>query len=244
MLNVMVTGGSRGLGLAIATALARAGYRVIAIARKQSDELAAAIAEVEAEQTGALSFLPADLGDIPAIAGFVAKIRKEFGPIYGLVNNAGLGTDGVLANMPVSKIEKLVQLNTVSPIVLTKFVVRSMMAAGAGRIVNVSSIVSFTGYSGLSAYAATKASMIGFTKSLAREVGRLGITVNAVAPGFVETAMTQGMRKEDVSRVAQRSALRRLAEPRDVAEGVKFLLGEGGRNITGTVLTIDAGGTA
>ena len=131
MLNVMVTGGSRGLGLAIATALARAGYRVIAIARKQSDELAAAIAEVEGEQTGALSFLPADLGDIPAIAGFVAQVRKEFGQVYGLVNNAGLGTDGVLANMPVSKIEELVQLNTVSPIVLTKFVVRSMMAAGS-----------------------------------------------------------------------------------------------------------------
>ena len=244
MLNVMVTGGSRGLGLAIAAELARAGYRVIAIARKQSDELAAAIAEVEREKTGALSFLAADLGDIPAIAGFVAQVRKEFGPLYGLVNNAGLGTDGVLANVPVSKIEELVQLNTVSPIVLTKFVVRSMMAAGAGRIVNVSSIVSFTGYSGLSAYAATKASMIGFTKSLAREVGRLGITVNAVAPGFIETAMTEGMREEDVSRVANRSALRRLAEPRDVAEGVKFLLGECGRNITGTVLTIDAGGTA
>jgi 3-oxoacyl-[acyl-carrier protein] reductase len=244
MLNVMVTGGSRGLGLAIAAELARAGYCVIAIARKQSDELAEAIAEVEREKTGALSFLSADLGDIPAIAGLVAQVRKEFGPVYGLVNNAGLGTDGVLANMPVSKIEELVQLNTVSPIVLTKFVVRSMMAAGTGRIVNVSSIVSFTGYSGLSAYAATKASMIGFTKSLAREVGRLGITVNAVAPGFVETAMTRGMCKEDVNRVAQRSALRRLAEPRDVAEGVKFLLGESGRNITGTVLTIDAGGTA
>lgn len=244
MLNVIVTGGSRGLGLAIATELARAGYRVIAIARKQSNELAEAIAEAEREKTGALSFLAADLGDIPAIAGFVAQIRKEFGQVYGLVNNAGLGTDGVLANMPVSKIEELVQLNTVSPIVLTKFVVRSMMAAGAGRIVNVSSIVSFTGFSGLSAYAATKASMIGFTKSLAREVGRLGITVNAVAPGFVETAMTEGMREEDVVRVANRSALRRLAEPRDVAEGVKFLLGEGGRNITGTVLTIDAGGTA
>jgi len=244
VLNVIVTGGSRGLGLAIATELGRAGYRVIAIARKQSDELAEAIAEVEREKTGALSFVAADLSDIPAIAGFVAEIRKEFGPVYGLVNNAGLGTDGVLANMPVSKIEELVQLNTVSPIVLTKFVVRSMMAAGAGRIVNVSSIVSFTGYSGLSAYAATKASMIGFTKSLAREVGRLGITVNAVAPGFVETAMTEGMREDDVSRVANRSALRRLAEPRDVAEGVKFLLGEGGRNITGTVLTIDAGGTA
>ena len=109
---------------------------------------------------------------------------------------------------------------------------------------NVSSIVSFTGYSGLSVYAATKASLIGFTKSLAREVGRLGITVNAVAPGFIETEMTRGLGEEDKKRVAQRSALRRLARPEDIAGAVKFLMGESGRNITGAVLTIDAGNTA
>lgn len=241
MRNVIVTGGSRGLGLATAIELGGAGYRVIAVARRLSDELAGAIA---ASSEGALSFAPADLSNFEAIPDFVTRIRREFGEIYGLVNNAGIGTDGVLANMHVTKIKELVDLNTVSPIVLSKFVLRSMMVGGAGRIVNVSSIVSFTGYSGLSVYAATKASLIGFTKSLAREVGRLGITVNAVAPGFIETEMTRGLGEEDKKRVAQRSALRRLAQPEDVAGAVKFLMGESGRNITGAVLTIDAGNTA
>jgi 3-oxoacyl-[acyl-carrier protein] reductase len=123
-------------------------------------------------------------------------------------------------------------------------VVRNMMADGGGRIVNVSSIIAFTGYNALSVYAATKASMIGFTRSLAREVGRLGITVNAVAPGFVDTDMTRGLGGEDRERIVRRSALQRLAEVEDVANAVDFLLGEGGRNITGTVMTIDAGSTA
>ena len=241
MRNVIVTGGSRGLGLATAIELAGAGYRVIAVARRRSEELSAAIV---ASSDGALSFAPADLSDLEAIPDFVNRIRREFGEIYGLVNNAGIGTDGVLANMHVTKIKELIDLNTVSPIILSKFVLRSMMMGGAGRIVNVSSIVSFTGYSGLSVYAATKASLIGFTKSLAREVGLLGITVNAVAPGFIETEMTKGLNEDDKSRVAQRSALRRLAQPEDVAGAVKFLMGESGRNVTGTVLTIDAGNTA
>ena len=136
------------------------------------------------------------------------------------------------------------RLNTLSPIMLTKYVVRSMMAEGAGRIVNVASIIGFTGYSGLSVYAATKASMIGFTRSLAREVGRLGITVNAVAPGFIDTDMTQGLAGEQRQQVARRSALRRLAEVDDVANAVEFLLSDKARNITGTVLTVDAGTTA
>ena len=156
-----------------------------------------------------------------------ADLRKDFGPIYGLVNNAALGTDGVLAIMHNSQIEELVRVNTVSPIVLTKYVVRSMMADGGGRIVNIASIIGFTGYSGLSVYGATKASIIGFTRSLAREVGRLGINVNAVAPGFIDTEMTQGLgRASSASKVARRSALRRLAEVDDVANAVEFLLGD------------------
>jgi 3-oxoacyl-[acyl-carrier protein] reductase len=118
------------------------------------------------------------------------------------------------------------------------------MADGAGRIVNVASIIGFTGYSGLSAYAATKAAMLGFTRSLAREVGRLGITVNAVAPGFLATEMTHGMSDEQRAQVTRRSALRRLAELDDVANAVDYLLGEKARNISGTVMTIDAGATA
>jgi 3-oxoacyl-[acyl-carrier protein] reductase len=227
----------------MAKELAGAGYSVIACARRMSGELSAAIAEVQADSAGALAYISADLGKTDQIPDFVSAVRKEFGEIYGLVNNAGIGTEGLLANMHVSKIKELVELNTLAPLILSKFVLRSMMILGAGRIVNVSSIVSYTGYSGLAAYAATKASMIGFTRSLAREVGRVGITVNAVAPGFIETEMTRKMGESDKIRVANRSALHRLAEPKDVAGAVKFLMGESGRNITGTVLTIDAGNT-
>jgi 3-oxoacyl-[acyl-carrier protein] reductase len=138
----------------------------------------------------------------------------------------------------------MVRVNTLAPIVLTKYVVRAMMADGAGRIVNVASIIGFTGYSGLAAYAATKASMIGFTRSLAREVGRLGINVNAVAPGFLATDMTDVLTDEQRRQVAKRSALRRFAEIEDVANAVEYLLGDKGRNISGTVLTVDAGATA
>src|SRR5208283_5061609 len=134
-----------------------------------------------------------------------------------LVNNAALGDAGALSLMHTAKIERLVRLNTLSPIVLTKYVVRAMMAEGGGRIVNVASIIGFTGYSGLSVYGATKASMIGFTRSLAREVGRLGINVNAVAPDLPDTEMTEGLQGEQRQKVAGRSALRRLAGVDDVA---------------------------
>jgi 3-oxoacyl-[acyl-carrier protein] reductase len=242
--SVLVTGGSRGLGLAIAKGLAGAGYSVIAVARKKSKEVTAAIAESARARQGALHFVPFDLGKIDEIPDFVRGLRKEFGPLFGLVNNAALGHDGVLATMHNSRIEELVRVNTLSPIVLSKYVVRAMMSEGAGRIVNVASIVGFTGYSGLSAYAATKASMLGFTRSLAREVGRLGITVNAVAPGFLATEMTHGLAGEQRQQVTRRSALRRLAEVDDVANAVEYLLSDKARNISGTVLTIDAGATA
>jgi 3-oxoacyl-[acyl-carrier protein] reductase len=248
--NIIVTGGSRGLGLGIARQLTQAGYRVIAIARKTSKHLEAAIEEAKAAKgangagRGELHFVAFDLSDINAIPGLIQKIRKTFGPIYGLINNAAIGTDGVLAIMQTSQIEELVRVNTVSPIVLTKYAVRSMLSEGGGRIVNVASIIGFTGYSGLSVYGATKASMLGFTRSLAREVGRHGVNVNAVAPGFIETDMTQGLGDEQRGQVARRSALRRLPEVNDVANAVEFLLGDKARNITGTVLTVDAGSTA
>jgi 3-oxoacyl-[acyl-carrier protein] reductase len=146
--------------------------------------------------------------------------------------------------MPTSQIEQLVRVNTISPIVLTKYAVRSMMADGGGRIVNIASIVASTGYSGLSVYGATKASLVGFTRSLAREVGRMGVNVNSVAPGFVDTQMTKGLTEEQRQQIARRSALRRLTEIDDVANAVAFLLGSKSKNITGTVLTVDAGNTA
>ena len=242
--SVLVTGGSRGLGLAIAQKLAAAGYLTIALARRETEEVAAAIVRAEEAGQGALAFVPFDLGKIDGIPDLVRRLRKQFGPLYALINNAALGLSGTLALMHHTKIEEMVRLNTLSPIVLTKYVLRGMMADGPGRIVNVASIVASTGASGVAAYAATKASMIGFTRSLAREVGPLGITVNAVAPGILETDMTQVLSDEQRAQIARRSALNRLAEVGDVADTVEFLLSGRARNITGTVITVDAGATA
>jgi len=244
MHNVLVTGGSRGIGLAIARRLAGVGYNVIAVARREGDELRETIRGVVERGRGGLHFRAFDLGETDAIAGFVKGLRDEFGAIYGLVNNAGIGTEGLLATMHNSEIEALLRLNILSPVILTKYVVRQMMADGAGRIINMSSIIASTGYNGLSVYGATKAAATGFTRSLAREVGKLGITVNAIAPGFVDTELTQSLSEDQRKRIAGRSALRRLPETDDVARMVEYLLGDGGRNITGSVLTIDAGNTA
>ena len=244
MHNVLITGGSRGIGLAIARRIAGAGYNVIAVARRESDELREAIRAVVERGRGGLHFRAFDLSETDAIPALVRELRDEFGAIYGLVNNAGIGTEGLLATMHNSDIEALIRLNVLSPIILTKHVVRHMMADGAGRIINISSIIASTGYNGLSVYGATKAAATGFTRSLAREVGKLGITVNAIAPGFVDTELTQNLSEDQRKRIAGRSALRRLPETDDIARMVEYLLGDGGRNITGSVLTIDAGNTA
>ncbi len=248
MRNVIVTGGSRGLGLGIARTLAASGYRVLVIARKQNSQLTEAIEQAERTNPnanpGPFHFVPFDLAEIEGIPDLIKTLRRDFGPIYGLVNNAGISFEGVLAMMPTAQIEQLLRINTLAPIVLAKYVVRSMMADGGGRIVNLASIVASTGYSGLSVYAATKASLIGFSRSLAREVGRAGINVNAVAPGFIATDMTEALKDEQRQQIERRSALRRLAEIDDVANAVEFLLGDKSKNITGTVLTVDAGNTA
>jgi 3-oxoacyl-[acyl-carrier protein] reductase len=238
--SILITGASRGIGLAIASRLAAAGYDVIALARTQGEALDAAIAAAN----GKIRFFGFDLSDVDAIPELVRTLKAEHGQVWGLVNNAGMGLDGLLANTHNSQIEAVIRLNVTAPIVLTKYVVRGMLSGEGGRIVNLSSIIGSTGYTGLSVYGATKAAMIGFTKSLAREVGRQGVTVNAVAPGFIETEMTAGLGDEGKEQVRRRSALRRLAEVGDVAAMVEFLMGDGGKNITGTVLTIDAGNTA
>lgn len=174
MRNVIVTGGSRGLGLGIARRLAGGGYRAIAVARHTNDALTSAMQEAECKNPGSFHFFACDLAEIEGIANLVRTLRNAFGPIYGLVNNAGISLDGALPLVHDSRIEQVVRVNTLSPIILTKYVVRSMMADGGGRIVNMASITAFTGYSGLSVYSATKASIVGFTRSLAREAGRMG----------------------------------------------------------------------
>jgi 3-oxoacyl-[acyl-carrier protein] reductase len=244
MRNVLVTGASRGIGLAVARELARTGYYVIAVARNETAELRRAADAARTQASGDIRFVSFDLEKLDDIANLVRSLRNAHGPIYGLVNNAGVSKEGLLAQLHEKDIERIVRLNVLAPILMAKQAVRSMMASGEGRIVNMASIVATTGFSGLSVYAATKASMTGFTHSLAREVGPLGITVNAVAPGFIETDLTAESDQGQLGAIARRAALKRLTTREDIAYAVEFLLSEKARNITGVVLTIDAGSTA
>ncbi len=243
MRSVLVTGATRGLGLAIAERLAQDGFRVVAVARTAGQAFEDACARTGGTP-GEIVFSPCDLSDLEAVRQLAKDTRAAFGPIYGLVNNAGRSAEGVLATMRIADIEALARLNMVSPIVLTRYVAGAMMAAGEGRIVNISSIMASTGYAGLSVYGATKASLVGFTRSLARELGPVGITVNAVAPGFVDTDLTSGLAPEARARISRRSAMRRLVDPQDVGAAVSYLLSAGAQRVTGTVLTVDAGATA
>lgn len=244
MRNIVVTGGSRGIGLGIACKLSASGFHVIAVARSRGAELEAAMAEARTVGAGRISFFGQDLSEIEALPGAVRALRKEFGPVYGAVNNAGLGTSGLLCNMREMEIERLTRLNIVSPLVLTKYLLRPMLAARSGRIVNIASIVAITGYQGISAYSATKAAMLGFTRSLAREVGSLGITVNAVLPGFVDTEMTLDLDEAARRKIAHRSALGRLTNVEDIANIVDYLISDQAQGITGSCMVVDAGATA
>lgn len=237
--KILVTGASRGLGLSIVKELLSQGYEVIATSRKESKE----IEELKIKNTN-LSFEPFDFKNIDEIYLFSKKIISGYGEIYGLVNNAAVGYDGVLGTMHESQIKELVEINTIAPIILTKYISRQMLIANQGRIINISSIIANTGYTGLSVYAATKASLIGFTKSLSRELGKAGITVNAILPGYMETEMTASIDAKNLDKIRRRSPFNELAKTEDVASGVLYLLGEQANKITGICLTIDAGSTA
>ena len=236
---VVVTGASRGIGLAIATRLAADGYTVVAVSRS----LPGPLEELVAAHEGRVSHLAADLADTAAIPELARSITADHRDVYGLVNNAGVGLDGVLATQHAADIERLLATNLTSAILLTKHLSRGMIRARRGRIVNITSIVARTGFSGLAAYAATKAGLEGFTRSLARELGRVSVTVNAVAPGFMETEMTSSLGTDDLATIRRRSPLG-LAEPSDVAAAVAYLLGPDAARITGTTVTVDGGSTA
>lgn len=236
--TVIVTGARRGLGLAICKRLAADGYKVLAVARSESPELKALC---DGEN---VCFECFDLANTEKLHTWVSYLTKQYGRIYGLVNNAAIGADGVLATMHERDIAQSLLVNLQAPIVLTKYVSRSMLLAGVGRIINISSIIGSTGFSGLSVYAATKAGMIGFTKSLSRELGKADITVNCVAPGYMDTDMTKGIAPDKLLSIKRRSPSGKLATVESVAASVSFLLGEGGAMITGTTLTVDAGSTA
>ncbi|WP_045050018.1 SDR family NAD(P)-dependent oxidoreductase [Chromobacterium violaceum] len=235
---VMVTGTRRGLGLAICKRLVADGYKVLAVARSNSPELDA-LCDGES-----VCFECFDLAHTDKIHAWISDLTKQYGRIYGLVNNAAIGADGVLATMHENDIAQSLIVNLQSPIVLTKYVSRSMLLGGTGRIINISSIIGSTGFSGLSVYAATKAGLIGFTKSLSRELGKAGITVNCVAPGYMDTDMTKGIAPDKLQSIKRRSPSGKLATVESVAASISYLLSADGEMINGATLTIDAGSTA
>ena len=237
---VIVTGASRGLGLAICRQLLQQGFTVLAVARTLSTDLNALT-----EQYGsALTFVSADLSDLDNIQPLCSELIKQHGRPYALINNAAVGYDGVLATMHNSEINTLLNLNVQAPILLTKYLLRPMLLNQSGRIINISSIIARTGFNGLSVYAASKAALEGFTKSLSREVGKAGITVNCVAPGYMQTEMTNSLQGDKLESIKRRSPLGRLATPDDAAAAVLYLLSEQAAAVTGTTITVDAGSTA
>lgn len=236
---VIVTGASRGLGLAICQQLLQANYRVLALSRTESAELAAL-----RQQQPALEFEAVDLAKLEELPALCTSWMKRYGRPYALINNAAVGFDGVLATMHNSEIHQLLALNIEAPILLCKYLLRPMLLNRSGRIINISSIIARTGFNGLSVYAASKAALEGFSKSLAREVGKAGITVNCIAPGYMQTEMTQSLQGDKLESIKRRSPLGRLATPDDAAAAVLYLLSAQAGAVTGTVLTVDAGSTA
>lgn len=237
--NVIVTGATRGLGLAIVKRLSGEDYRLICIGRRASDEFTTL-----AEQSGdKIAFRPYDLEQLEGIQALVNGITREFGPLYGLINNAGIGLDGVLATQHATDISRVLRVNLESAILMTKYACRSMLTRREGRIINVSSIIASTGFNGLAVYAASKAGLEGFTRSLSRELGRAKITVNCIAPGYMETDMTAGLEGEKLASVRRRAPLG-LPRPEDVAGAAAFLLSQEATMMTGSIVKIDGGSTA
>jgi len=236
---VLVTGGNRGLGFAIVQTLADTGYLVVAAARSCTPEL-----EQFMMENSNVAYEPLDLADRRALHQWSKNFVEKHGAPYALINNAAIAHDGVLGTMHESQIEEVIAVNVTATLLLTKYISRSMLRNRVGRIINVSSIIASTGFNGLSVYAASKAALNGFTKSLSRELGKVNITVNAVAPGYMETNMSAGINDIQLDQIRRRSALKRLAKTSEVASTVKYLLSDEAAAITGTILTVDAGNTA
>ena len=242
MLNgqvAIVTGASRGIGEAILLALARSGATVVgtSTSEKGAEAISKAVADAGAKGAGRVL----DVRDSAQCAALAEKAAAEFGPVSILVNNAGATRDNLLARMKDEEWDDIQATNLKSVFVLSRAVLRGMMKARSGRIVNVSSVVGFTGNPGQSNYAAAKAGMVGFSKSLAREVGSRNITVNCVAPGFIETDMTRALAEEQVKKLVENVPLGRLGRVDDIAQAVLFLCSPAAAYVTGATLHVNGG---
>ncbi|RPE81261.1 3-oxoacyl-ACP reductase FabG [Vulcaniibacterium tengchongense] len=233
----LVTGASRGIGAAIADELAAQGATVIGTATSESG--AQAIGERLRAHGGHGRVL--DVADGAAVEALIDSIGKEIGPISILVNNAGITRDNLLMRMKDEDWQAILDTNLTSVYRTSKAVMRPMMKARKGRIVNIASVIGVTGNAGQANYAAAKAGIIAFSKSLAKEIGSRGVTVNVVAPGFIDTDMTRSLPEDAKNAMLGQIALGRFGEPADVARAVAFLAGPGGAYITGETLHVNGG---
>ena len=233
----LVTGASRGIGAAIADTLAQAGATVIGTAT--SDSGAAAIGERLAQWNGQGRALNAAEAD--GIENLIADIEKEFGKLDILVNNAGITRDNLLMRMKEEEWDEIMQVNLKSVFRASKAVLRGMMKQRSGRIINITSVVGAMGNAGQANYAAAKAGLMGFAKSMAREVGSRGITVNCIAPGFIDTDMTRALPEEVRKTFEAQTALGRFGDAQDIADAVLFLASDQAKYITGQTLHVNGG---
>lgn len=236
---VIVSGGSRGLGLALVRAFLSSGRRVATFSRSATPELQD-LAE-QAQQRDRFHWNQADGADAAAIHDFVAAVGRKWGGITTLVNNAGVGTDGLLTLMRQADIGHTIDLNLRGPLLLTQACTKWMIRSGRGAIVNISSVNALRGHTGVAVYSATKAALDGLTRSLARELGPRGIRVNSVAPGYFESGMVKGLVDSARERIIRRTPLGRMADVHDIANAVQFLVSEQAAFITGQVIVVDGG---
>jgi len=235
----IVTGASRGIGEAVCAALARANANVIgtSTSEKGAEGITKAIADVGGKGAGRVL----DVRDAAQCAAFVEAVQSQYGAPAILVNNAGATRDNLLARMKDEEWDEIQATNLKSVFVLSRAVLRGMMKARGGRIVNITSVVGFTGNAGQTNYAAAKAGMVGFSKSLAREVGSRNITVNCVAPGFIETDMTRSLAEDQVRKLVENVPLGRLGRVEDIAQAVLFLCSPAAAYITGATIHVNGG---
>ena len=236
----LITGATRGIGKQIAITLAKQGYNIALNYRKENEELENTKKEIEEIGVQVIA-VKGDVANFEDCENFVKQVIERFGQIDVLVNNAGITKDMLLMRMKKEDFEQVIDTNLVGTFNVTKNVVPYMMKARSGRIINISSVVGISGNAGQTNYSASKAGIIGFTKSLAKEIASRNILVNAVAPGFIETNMTDVLKDDVKQEIAKNIPLKRMVTTQDVANVVKFLASDDSSYITGQVINVDGG---